>query len=156
MKGKQFSCSSWVLSDVLRNPASSQASSSEVRTTPQFANAELMAALQDSFDATTWLTMQVKRAGHELMSSASVTKSGADMVHTGVQLCRDLVEPMGQVEMLLVCRPEHIHYSEGLESLKKAAVPFDKLMVFYQEIMMLHKMYVLKDQTAKQSQKDEE
>ena len=156
MKGKQFSWSSWVLSDVPRNPASSQASSSEVRTTPQFANAELMAALQDSFDATTWLTMHVKRAGHELMSSASVTKSGADMVHTGVQLCRDLVEPMGEVEMLLVRRPENIHYSEGLESLKKAAVPFDKLMVFYQEIMMLHKMYVLKDQTAKQSQKDEE
>ena len=45
MKGKQFSWSSWVLSDVPRNPASSQASSSEVRTTPQFANAELMAAL---------------------------------------------------------------------------------------------------------------
>ena len=73
MKGKQFSWSSWVLSDVLRNPASSQASSSEVRTTPQFANAELMAALQDSLDATTWLTMHVKRAGQELMSSASVT-----------------------------------------------------------------------------------
>ena len=78
------------------------------------------------------------------------------MVNRGVQLCRDLVEPMGEVEMLLVRRPEHIHYSAGLESLKKAAVPFDKLMVFYQEIMMLHKMYVLKDQTAKQSQKDEE
>ena len=45
--------------------------------------------------------------------------------------------------MLLVRRPKNIHYNEGLESLKKAAVPFDKLMVFYQEIMMLHKMYVL-------------
>ena len=79
------------------------------------------------------------------MSSASVTESSADMVNRGVQLCRDLVEPMGEVEMLLVRRPENIHYSEGLESLKKAAVPFDKLMVFYQEIMMLHKMYVLKN-----------
>ena len=101
--------------------------------------------------------MHVKRAGQELMSSASVTESGADMVNRGVQLCHDLVEPMGEVEMLLVRRPEDIHYSAALESLKKkAAVPFDKLMVFYQEIMMLHKMYVLKNQTAKQSQKDEE
>ena len=66
------------------------------------------------------------------------------MVAKGVQLCRALVERMNTVEEMLVRRPDTIMYDDGMAALRGASEPFEKLVAFNQELMMLHKMYVKK------------
>jgi len=110
----------------------------------KMADQELMSVLQDSFDATTRLTLEVKRKGHELMSNTSITVSGETMVKEGIKLCSNLIQPVSDIESLLYKPMNLIVYQEGVDALNKAMKPFQELEQFYLELLSLHKMYVKK------------
>ena len=71
------------------------------------------------------------------------------MVQRGVQLCRALVEPLTVIEDLLTKPMLSIHYSEGMDALRKAAGPFKDLEVFADELALLHRNYLRKARTSR-------
>jgi hypothetical protein len=114
----------------------------------KMADDKLTRALQDSFDATTRLTLDVKKAGQELMACMTITASGTELVKQAIMLCRNLVEPMNSIEELLLQPMITIRYQDGVDVLKKATKPFRDLQMFQQELLLLHKMYCKKGKAA--------
>ena len=102
----------------------------------------VMQALQDSCDATTRLTLSVKKCGQELMAATTVARTGEDMVAHGVVVCRNLVEPITAIECLLLKPKDRIGHGDAMTALKAAACPFEELENFQKELQSLHKMYV--------------
>ena len=107
------------------------------------ANTELMQHIQDSFDATTRLTLSVKRMVQELIksSSGSMTKS---YIEKALSLCKALVPGSEKVEALLTTPPSEILKREASAVLREAAKPFMDLEVFAKELEAQHKMFCKK------------
>ena len=62
----------------------------------------MMRALQDSFDATTRLTLSVKRTGQQLIAQGLASDTIKDMISRGMEMCKQLVEPINDIESLLM------------------------------------------------------
>jgi hypothetical protein len=106
---------------------------------PTCADEKLMRALQDSFDATTRLTLNMKKTGQEIVASDNSSPTITQMMQTGMGLCAELVEPIGKIEQLLMRPMRLVIRSEAVDALKCAAIPFQKLQKFSQEMTMLKK-----------------
>jgi hypothetical protein len=77
------------------------ASSSSCIAGDDIADDTTMTNVQQSFDATTVLTLAVKRLGQELIRSGALSDQGQGMVVQGIALCRELVAPMEAIENIL-------------------------------------------------------
>eukprot|EP00972_Heterocapsa_arctica_P013779 2033179-Heterocapsa_arctica.AAC.1 len=64
-----------------------------------------MMRVQQSFDATTSLTLACKRLGHELVKSTNMSDQAQTMVTQGLALCRELVAPTEVIEAILTRNP---------------------------------------------------
>lgn len=106
----------------------------------------VMRALQDSFDAVTRLTLDVKKRGQMLMSKGSLSGTFSSLVSQGIQLCKDLVEPIAVIEDLLMQPMTTIDQAAAMTALKNAATPFEKLSVFKDELDALEKAHDKKKQ----------
>ena len=106
---------------------------------PTCADEKLMRALQDSFDATTRLTLNMKKTGQEIVASDNSSPTITQMMQTGMGLCAELVEPIGKIEQLLMRPMRLVIRSEAVDALQCAAIPFQKLQKFSQEMTMLKK-----------------
>ena len=81
LHGKMLDWANYALQE--GGPKSSDSAGSSERSAPQVADDELMMRLQESFDATTRLTHQVKKAGQEIMQVTTITDEGMQMVKRG-------------------------------------------------------------------------
>ena len=81
LRGKMMEWANYALQ--AGGPQCTGSSGSSERGSPQVADDELMVRLQESFDATTRLTHQVKKAGQDIMQVASITEEGMQMVQRG-------------------------------------------------------------------------
>ena len=99
----------------------------------------MMRALQDSFDATT--TLSVKRTGQQLIAQGLASDTIKDMISRGMDLCKQLVEPINDIESLLMLPMTQISKTRAIEALKIAAQPFDNLEKFGAELEMMVRMH---------------
>ena len=80
------------------------------------ADSTIMKALQDSFDATTRLTLAVKKLGQEIIASNQDASSTiSQMIQTGVTYCSELVEPVNKIERLLMMPMSQIMREDALQ-----------------------------------------
>ena len=100
-----------------------------------------MKAVQDSYDATTRLTLSCKKLGQEIMHSnmAVAGSNVAQMVQTGIRLCADLVKPTTDIEAILMAPMNTTTRDAAVTALKACAIPFEKLERCYQELAMMKK-----------------
>jgi len=110
------------------------------------ASDDLMARLQESFDATNGLVMRIKKVAQEIMSVTSVTPHGMEMVQRGMILCKDLQKCMDEIETLLCSYRATIKWEHAVTALQNTATPFLHLEKFLEELTALHKVYVPKKQ----------
>ena len=101
----------------------------------------MMRALQDSFDATTRLTLSVKRTGQQLIVQGLASDTIKNMISRGMDLCKQLVEHINDIESLLMLPITQISKIRAIEALKIAAQPFDKLEKFGAELEMMVRMH---------------
>ena len=78
LHGKMMEWANYALQE--GGPKCTGSSGSSERGSSQVADDELMVRLQESFDATTRLTHQVKKAGQEIMQVTTITEEGMEMV----------------------------------------------------------------------------
>ena len=90
-------------------------------------DAEVMQALQDSFDAVTRLTLAAKRKGQEMVSKGTLSQTLKNMVMEGLAICKELVLPTEAIEGLLLKPMSAISHTEAMIALKEASVPYNKL-----------------------------
>ena len=112
------------------------------------ADAATMRALQESFDATTRLTLATKRLGQDLISQGAASETVQTLVQKGAKLCKDLVDPIAGIEGLLLTSPGNVQRAQAMQALKDAAIPFEKLEMFYDELETLVKHHKKKLQAA--------
>ena len=99
--------------------------------------------LQESFDACTRLTTQIKKTGQEVMQVTTVTQTGSEMVRKGLTLCKNLMDKMSAVEELLIRPRAMITYQDGCDALRSAAPAFLDLEKFQEELSAIHNLYVV-------------
>jgi hypothetical protein len=104
-------------------------------------DSNVMAALQDSFDAVTRMTLSVKKKGQDLLHKGALSQTLGHMVNEGVKLCKDLCDPIARIEELLMTPQSRIDHNEAMSALKGAAVPFEKLRDFFGELETLEKAH---------------
>ena len=112
------------------------------------ADAATMRALQESFDATTRLTLATKRLGSTLFSQGAASETIQSMIEKGVKMCKELVDPIAEIEALLLTPPGNVQRAQAMQALKDAAIPFEKLEVFYEELETIVKHHKKKLQAA--------
>ena len=103
--------------------ASAAASTTTTTTTTTSLTAvddELMGNVQESFDATTSLTLACKKLAQELAKS-EMSDQAASMVQQGVKLCKDLVEPTELVETILTSPRSELNGEDIIKTLSGAA-----------------------------------
>ena len=104
-------------------------------------DSNVMGALQDSFDAVTRLTLSVKKKGQELLHKGALSQTLGHMVNEGVKLCKDLCDPIGRIEELLMTPASNIDHNEAMSALKGAAVPFQKLQDLFSLVFFILSFY---------------
>ena len=132
----------------LEGVASSASSSDGGAAGASSADAATMRALQESFDATTRLTLATKRLGRDLISQGAASETIQSMIEKGVAMCAELVEPINTIERLLLTPPANVQRAQAMQALKDAAIPFEKLEVFYEELETLVKHHKKKQLAA--------
>jgi hypothetical protein len=99
----------------------------------------VMKLLQEAFDATTRLTLAVRRVSIELMQKAG--ESMASMRARGVALCKALVEPSEEMEMLLAKTVAEVNPDTVRSVLHKTTQHFTPLQQFYEELVAIYKVH---------------
>ena len=132
----------------LEGGASSASSSNGGAAGASSADAATMRALQESFDATTRLTLATKRLGRDLISQGAASETVQTMIEKGVKMCKELVDPIAEIEALLLTPPGNVQRAQAMQALKDAAIPFEKLEVFYEELETIVKHHKRKMQAA--------
>jgi hypothetical protein len=99
----------------------------------------VMKLLQEAFDATTRLTLAVRRVSIELSQKAG--ESMASMRARGIALCKALVEPSEEMEMLLAKTVAEVNPATVRSVLHKATQHFTPLQQFYEELVAIYKVH---------------
>ena len=99
---------------------------------------------QEAFDATTRLTMNIKRTGQEIMACTTVTEAGMAMVNQGRELMKTLSGPTEHIDNILTMHRSRVTVKIAVEALQTTAIPFKNLGNFFSELKALHKIYVPK------------
>jgi len=100
---------------------------------------KVMKLLQEAFDATTRLTLAVRRVSIELMQKAG--DSLATMRARGVALCKALVEPSEEMETLLAKTAAEVNPDTVRSVLLKTTKHFTPLQQFYDELVAIYKVH---------------
>jgi len=80
-----------------------------------------MSKAQESFGATTSLTLACKRLAHEMVKSG-MSDEAAAMAQQGARLCKDPVGPTEEVERILMSPRESLTREGVITTLRTAAV----------------------------------
>lgn len=97
---------------------------------------EVMKRLQESFDATTRLSLECGRTAQTLTSlnnDGRRSQNVREMIQKGLALLKELAGPSQRIQEMLCELPEHIDPTEAKTILKAAASPFQKLEHHHQE-----------------------
>lgn len=94
--------------------------------------------LQESFDAVTRVTTQIRKVGHDLLNLRG-GQGGAELARRGLALCRSIVEPQAKVEELMLREREQVTSMDVKTALQECAGPYRELIEFYNELVALHK-----------------
>ena len=97
----------------LEGGSSSASSSAGGAAGTSSADTATMTALQESFDATTRLTLATKRLGRDLISQGAASETIQSMIEKGVAMCADLVEPINTIERLLLTPPANVQRAQA-------------------------------------------
>ena len=99
-----------------------------------------MNKLQESFDATTRLQMECRRMAISIVNCGLVDKDIARMMADKAKtLSKELAEPGGRVEELLVTDRCLIAMDEAKKALRESAIPFQALQQFHIELVSMAK-----------------
>ena len=100
----------------------------------------LLARLQDSYDATTRLTMDVQQIGILMMNNGEETTKAQQMAKQAIDIAKELV-PTSQATMDLLMKSamenRSVDAADMMNSLKEASVPFMKLEALFKEMVMV-------------------
>ena len=83
----------------------------------------------------------MKRTGQQLIAQGLASDTIKDMISRGMEMCRQLVEPINEIESLLMMSMTQISKMRAIEALKIAAQPFDKLEKFGAGLEMMVRMH---------------
>ena len=83
----------------------------------------------------------MKRTGQQLIAQGLASDAFKDMISRGMEMCKQLVEPINEIESLLMMPTTQISKMRAIEALKIAAQPFDKLEKFGAELEMMVRMH---------------
>ena len=101
------------------------------------ADEPMMRALQDSFDATTRLTLAVQRTGQQLMAQGVASETINHNVSRCMELCKQLVPATEEINILLLKPMSQVPRDTAMCALKSAAGPFKQLQLFQEELEQL-------------------
>ena len=100
-----------------------------------------MTKLQNSFDAVTRLTLAAKRLGQDIAKTTD-SETIQSLLTKGASLCKELVPHTRLTEKLLTTPKGDIFKNAIVNTLFAMEKPYKNLMMFYNDLVGLHKVYV--------------
>lgn len=100
-----------------------------------------MMVLQESYDSVTRVTSAIRKVAMELIKSGASSTS-SELANKGVKLCKLIVPSQEAVEELLYTEKSRVSAVAVREALQAAAGPYKELIVYYNELVAVHRHVV--------------